>query len=168
MFVREAAEQDWPQIFPIFAAIVADGRTYVYPEDLPSEDAQALWMTTPPGRTTVAVEGDRIVGTATMGPNRSGRGSHIATGSFMVDTSSQGKGIGRALGEEFLTWARSAGYHGVQFNAVVETNTAAVRLWQDLGFEILTTVPGAFDHPEHGYVGLHIMFHGFSVSSPGE
>lgn len=168
MLVREAVERDWPQIYPIFAAIVADGQTYAYPENLTSEHARALWMADSSGRTTVAVEGDRVVGTATMGPNRPGRGSHIATGSFMVDTDHRGKGVGRALGEDLLRWARSACYHGVQFNAVVETNTAAVRLWQDLGFDILTTVPGAFDHPEHGYVGLHIMFRRFSGTSPGE
>jgi hypothetical protein len=46
----------------------------------------------------------------------------------------------------------------MQFNAVVETNTSAVRLWQSLGFEILTTVPEAFDHPGHGFVGLHVMY----------
>ena len=33
----------------------------------------------------------------------------------------------------------------------------AVALWQDLGFEILCTVPDAFDHPRHGMVGLHVM-----------
>jgi hypothetical protein len=46
----------------------------------------------------------------------------------------------------------------MQFNAVVETNLAAVALWQALGFEILTTVPEAFDHPTRGLVGLHVMF----------
>ena len=40
---------------------------------------------------------------------------------------------------------------------MVETNTAAVRLWRSLGFEIVGTVPEAFDHPEHGLVGLHVM-----------
>jgi hypothetical protein len=41
---------------------------------------------------------------------------------------------------------------------VVETNEAAVvALWRSLGFDVLTTVPEAFDHPEHGYVGLLIM-----------
>jgi ribosomal protein S18 acetylase RimI-like enzyme len=44
-----------------------------------------------------------------------------------------------------------------QFNAVVETNTRAVALWQSLGFQILATVPDAFHHPVHGYVGLYIM-----------
>jgi ribosomal protein S18 acetylase RimI-like enzyme len=45
----------------------------------------------------------------------------------------------------------------MQFNAVVETNTGAVALWRSLGFEILTTVPEAFDHPELGLVGLRVM-----------
>jgi len=45
----------------------------------------------------------------------------------------------------------------IQFNAVVETNTGAVALWRSLGFEVLATVPEAFHHPTHGYVGLHIM-----------
>ena len=45
----------------------------------------------------------------------------------------------------------------MQFNAVVETNTAAVKLWQDLGFTIIGTVPEAFDSPAHGRVGLHVM-----------
>jgi ribosomal protein S18 acetylase RimI-like enzyme len=57
-----------------------------------------------------------------------------------------------------VQWARSAGYRGVQFNAVVETNVAAVSLWRSFGFEVIGTVPGAFRHPEHGYVGLHVMF----------
>jgi len=38
------------------------------------------------------------------------------------------------------------------------TNMATVHLWQALGFQIFATVPEAFDHPEHGLVGLHVMF----------
>jgi ribosomal protein S18 acetylase RimI-like enzyme len=40
----------------------------------------------------------------------------------------------------------------------VEANTPAVHLWQSLGFRIIGTVPDTFDHPEHGLVGLHVMF----------
>jgi ribosomal protein S18 acetylase RimI-like enzyme len=49
----------------------------------------------------------------------------------------------------------------MQFNAVVESNERAVRLWQDLGFEIIGTVPEAFEHPTLGRVGLHIMYQRF-------
>lgn len=45
----------------------------------------------------------------------------------------------------------------MQLNAVVETNAAAVHLWRSLGFEILATVPQAFDSATHGLVGLHVM-----------
>ncbi len=99
-----------------------------------------------------------MLGSATMGPNRPGRGAHVATASFMVDPGAQRQGVGRALGEHVVAWARGAGYRAIQFNAVVETNAAAVHLWQSLGFRILTTVPGAFHDPEHGYVGLHVMY----------
>jgi GNAT superfamily N-acetyltransferase len=98
-----------------------------------------------------------------MGPNRPGRGSHIATASFMVDPEHHGHGAGRALGRHVIAWARASGYRGMQFNAVVETNHAAVHLWQELGFEILATVPGAFNHSEYGYVGLHVMFQSFTA-----
>jgi ribosomal protein S18 acetylase RimI-like enzyme len=46
----------------------------------------------------------------------------------------------------------------VQFNAVVESNTRAVGLWESLGFAIVGTVPEAFRHPTNGYVGLHVMY----------
>jgi ribosomal protein S18 acetylase RimI-like enzyme len=65
--------------------------------------------------------------------------------------------VGRALGLHVLDRARRSGYLAMQFNAVVETNTGAVHLWQSLGFEIVGTVPKAFRHPQHGLVGLHVM-----------
>ena len=157
--IRPATDDDWPQIFPFWTRIVDEGRTYAYPTDLTSTQARPLWMEQPPGRTTVAVdEGGAVLGSAKMGPNRPGRGAHIATASFMVDPGRRTRGVGRALGEDMLTWARSEGYAGVQFNAVVETNEAALRLWRSLGFDVIGTVPGAFDHPEHGPVGLHVLF----------
>src|SRR3954452_16688437 len=96
-----------------------------------------------PAHVVVAVDGDRVLGSAKMGPNRPGRGAHIATGGFMVDPRQQGRGVGRALGEHVVEGGRAAGSRGIQFNAVVESNEAAVRLWRSLGFRILTTVPGA-------------------------
>jgi L-amino acid N-acyltransferase YncA len=156
--IRQATGGDWPRIWPFFRTIVKAGETYAYPEDLTSEEAARLWMAQPPARTVVAEADGALLGSATMGPNRPGRGAHVATASFMVDPTRRGRGIGRALGEEAIAWARDAGYRGMQFNAVVETNTAAVRLWLALGFEIIGTVPEAFDHARYGLVGLHVMY----------
>ncbi len=82
----------------------------------------------------------------------------MATASFMVDPRQQNHGIGRALGVEVVDWARRTGYRAIQFNAVVESNAAAVHLWRALGLEVLATVPEAFDHADHGLVGLHLMY----------
>ncbi len=157
MILRPATDADWSQIWPFFDVIVKDGQTYAYPEDLTSDSAKALWMEPAPGRTVVAIEDDVVLGSAKMGPNRPGRGAHVATASFMVDPAARGKGVGRHLGVHMIEWARAEGYRAIQFNAVVETNTSAVKLWQDLGFAIIGTVPEAFDHRVHGLVGLHVM-----------
>lgn len=159
MNIRDARPGDLPAIARFFRAIVDAGETYAYPPDLDEGGIAALWMPGPPSRCVVAVDaGGTVVGSATMGPNRPGRGSHVATASFMVDPQAQGRGIGRALGLEALRWAREGGYQAMQFNAVVETNTPAVRLWESLGFRVMTTIPEAFEHPRHGRVGLHIMY----------
>jgi GNAT superfamily N-acetyltransferase len=159
--IRDATPADWPRIYPFFAAIVDAGETYAYPSDHTLESARALWMEEPPGATVVAESDGQILGSAKMGPNRPGRGSHIATASFMVDPAHQGRGVGKALGSYAVEWARSRGYVGMQFNAVVETNVAAVRLWQRLGFTIMTTIPEAYDHRVRGLVGLNVMYQKF-------
>jgi GNAT superfamily N-acetyltransferase len=156
--VRPAVARDWPRIYPFYAEIIDAGETYAFPLGQSLEEARSWWMEEPPGLTVVAVDSDEILGSAKMGPNRPGRGSHVATASFMVDLAHRGGGVGRALGEYALAWARDAGYAAMQFNAVVETNEAAVALWQELGFEIIGTVPEAFHHRQHGRVGLHVMY----------
>lgn len=156
--IRPATVEDWPRIWPIFDEIVQAGDTYAYPTDLTAEQAAALWLEQSPGATVVLEEDGELLGTAKMGPNRPSYGAHIGTASFMVSGAARGRGVGRQLGEHVLTWHREHGYRGIQFNAVVETNTAAVNLWSDLGFEIIGTVPGTFRSRTHGFVGLHVMF----------
>lgn len=89
MIIRDVTAQDWPRIYPFFSAIIAAGPTSAYPEGLTAEEAKAYWVAGPPGRTVVAVQGETVRGSATMGPNRPGRGRHVATASFMVDPAHQ-------------------------------------------------------------------------------
>ncbi|MCK0116563.1 GNAT family N-acetyltransferase [Isoptericola sp. S6320L] len=158
MEIRTATDADWPLLWPVVEAVVRAGETYAYPLDLTSGQACELWMERPPGRTVVAVEAGVVLGTAKMGPNRLGHGDHVGTASFMVAEAARGRGVGRALAVHVVDRLRAEGYRGIQFNAVVESNTAAVRLWRSLGFEIVGTVPGAFRSPAHGEVGLHVMY----------
>lgn len=138
------------------SAVTKAGDTFTYPGDIPEDNARSLW--TADGRTIVATdEADQLVGTAKMGPNQLGLGSHVATGSFMVAPSFRGRGVGRSLGEAIINWARDAGFRSIQFNAVFATNSVAVHLWQALGFRIVGTVSGTFAHPSQGDVALDVM-----------
>ena len=157
MQIREYIDTDWPSVWPIFREVVTAGDTFAYDPKWTSEQARDVWVVDPPGLTVVACDGSWVLGTAHMGPNHPGPGSHVATASFMVAREARGRGIGRALGEYALSWAREQGYAAMQFNAVVESNHVAVRLWQVLGFHIIGTVPEAFEHPTLGRVGLHVM-----------
>ena len=156
--VREAVPQDWDSILPFFREIVAAGETYAYDPELADEQARDIWMIGPPGVTFVAVDDGRVVGSANAYANRPGPGSHVAGASFMVDPGYSGRGIGRALGERVLEWARDEGFMSMQFNAVVESNLAAVSLWRSLGFDIVGTVPRAFRLPDGTHVGLYVMY----------
>jgi L-amino acid N-acyltransferase YncA len=159
--IRNATPDDWAAIWPFFHDIVTARETYAYDPDLTEDEARALWMspsTATLSRTTVAVDADgTVLGSANMYPNRPGPGSHVASASFMVDSAARGKGVGRLLCADMIDWAGRSGFRSIQFNAVVETNESAVHLWQQLGFRIIGTVPEAFNHPKHGYVGLHVM-----------
>ncbi|MER7418413.1 GNAT family N-acetyltransferase [Micromonospora peucetia] len=161
MRIREFHEPDWAEVWPIVEEVVRAQVTFPYDPELTAEQAYDMWVEAAPGRTVVAVDGDVVLGTAKMGTNRPGPGAHVATASFMVARAARGRGVGTALCRHAVDWARERGYAGMQFNAVVETNTSAVELYRREGFDVVGTVPGAFRHPALGRVGLHVMYREF-------
>jgi GNAT superfamily N-acetyltransferase len=156
--IREFTAADWPQVWPIIRDVVRAQDTFPYDPAMTAEEAHDVWVEAPPGLTVVAADADRVLGTAKMGPNRAGPGAHVSTASFMVAGDARGRGVGTALCRFALDWAREHGYAGMQFNAVAESNRAAVAIYERLGFEIVGTVPGAFEHPTLGRVGLHVVY----------
>jgi GNAT superfamily N-acetyltransferase len=158
MEIRPFIATDWPAVWPIVRDIVRAADTYVYDPAMTEAEARAIWIEKPPGLTVVAVEDERFLGSAKMGPNRPGPGSHVATASFMVAVEARGRGVGTALCRYALDWARGRGFAGMQFNAVADSNRGAIAIYRRLGFDVVGTVPGAFAHPTLGRVGLHVMY----------
>ena len=158
MQIRDLEDDDWSHVWPIVREVIRAADTFTYDPAMTADEAYDVWVQRAPGRTVVAHEGDTIIATAHMNTNRPGPGSHVATASFMVAADARGHGIGGALVRDALDWARGRGYAGMQFNAVAASNTSAVELYQRHGFSIVGTVPGAFNHPTLGRVGLHVMY----------
>jgi L-amino acid N-acyltransferase YncA len=156
MNIRLAVESDFEAIWPIFRQVISDGATYVFSPDTSYEDAFAYWFA--PGVVSCVAEDDgEIVGFYKLIPNTRDLGNHVANASFMVSPGHSGKGIGQRLGLHCLEEARKAGYEAMQFNFVISTNTAAVALWQKLGFSIVGTLPRVFRHRKLGYVDAYVM-----------
>lgn len=156
MTIRIATVDDADDIWRIFQAVVAPGDTYSFTADTSKADAVAYFL----GASItsyVADDDGRVIGMYKLIPNRIGRGSHVSNASFMVDPAAHGRGVGRALGEHCLAEARRQGYGAMQFNFVVSTNMAGVALWKKLGFEIVGTLPKAFDHATLGRVDAYVM-----------
>lgn len=155
--VRPDENRDRAQIWTIFREVVSTGTTYAYPSDTTREEAVRLWIEEP-SACYVAETEDRIVGTYYLKTNQPGRGAHVCNAGYMVHSEFRGRGIGRALCRHSLETARERGYVAMQYNLVVSTNEAAVRLWKEMGFEIVGTLPKAFDHAEEGLVDAHVMY----------
>jgi ribosomal protein S18 acetylase RimI-like enzyme len=165
MKIRAAARADRDAIWDIFHAVITAAETYPIKQDISSNDALAYWFQ--PGAHPYVAEQSlgsggkqekQILGSYTVHSNQSGGGAHVANAAFIVAKEARGRGIGRALGEHCLNEARRLGFRAMQFNFVISTNEAAVKLWQDLGMKIVGTLPGAFHHPEKGYVDVYVMY----------
>jgi L-amino acid N-acyltransferase YncA len=155
--IREATNADRDPIWNIFHAVVASGDTYTFDPQTSREDGLAYWLD-PSHRCYVAERECEVVGTYILKANQPGLGSHVANAGFMVSPGARGHHVGRRLGEHALSEARRLGFRAMQFNFVVSTNAPAIHLWQQLGFAIAGTLPGAFRHREKGYVDAYVMF----------
>ncbi|MEY2580069.1 MAG: hypothetical protein QOI49_2893 [Verrucomicrobiota bacterium] len=155
--IRAATDADCDAIWEIFRATVAPGDAFVYDPNTPRDEAEAYWFAKGT-RTYVAEQDGKVAGSYILRANRPGLGDHVANAGFMVAPEGRGFGVGRAMGEHALAEARRLGYRAMQFNFVISTNESAVHLWQQLGFEIVGTLPGAFRHARKGFVDAYVMF----------
>jgi len=153
LVLRAYEEGDQAAIEAMAQEVVLDGSVFPFEQ---VAGVLAYWFS-PGSHVVVAQSGETIVATYAMNPNQPDRGAHVCNVGYMVLERHRGRGLGRTLGEHSLETARSQGYTAMQFNQVVVTNKAAIRLWERLGFHVIGEVPGAFRHPELGFVSTLVM-----------
>jgi len=155
--IRFAREDDFAALWPILRGVIRAGDTYTIEPGLTREAVRALWMDTPRA-TYVAEIAGKVQGTYTIKTNQPGGGAHVCNCGYMVAPAARGRGLARAMCLHSQDEARAMGYLAMQFNFVVETNTGAIALWEDLGFETVGRLPRAFRHPEAGLVDARVMY----------
>lgn len=149
--------RDFDGIWRIFKDVIATGDTYVNRPETTIDEGRSKWFTA--GMQTYIAEFDgKIVGAYFLRKNHPDLGSHVSNAGFIVDKNTRGMGVGKTLVTHALENAKSQGFKGMQFNFVVSTNTVAVNLWKSVGFKIIGTVPGGYNHKQLGFVDSYIMY----------
>lgn len=156
MKIVEMDRKDFECFWPVFRTIVQAQETYAFDPEIVFEEAYELWCLSPQV-TFAAKEDDTILGTYYLKKNASGPGSHISNCGYMVAPAARGQGVARSLCLHSQQVAIELGYSAMQFNSVVSTNEIAVRLWQNLGFDIIGKIPLGYKHMRHGFVDTFIM-----------
>lgn len=155
--IRAAVPADFDAIWPIVRDVIRAEETYALAPDMSRREAYQLWCEAPLA-TLVAEEEGEILGTYYLKKNAAGPGDHVCNCGYMVAAAARGRGVARTMCEHSQRLARELGFKAMQFNSVVATNEAAVKLWQKLGFEIVGTLPKAYRHPRHGLVDAYVMY----------
>ena len=156
--IRPFADADWPELWAVLQPTFAAGDTYTYPVDISEAAARAVWVTQPAATFVAVDEKGTLLGTYFIKPNQGGGGAHVCNCGYVVAEAARGHGVAEQMCRHSQDQARSRGFCAMQFNFVVSTNAAAMRLWQRLGFEVVGTLPGAFAHPRLGFVDAHVLF----------
>ncbi len=156
MEIRQATSDDLEEMWEIFQSVIATGDALPFSSDFDKVTFQSHWF----GAQTsyVAATSGDLLGMYKIGANYPGLGSHVASATYVVRSTAQGEGIGRALVQHSIAQAEGEGFMAMQFNYVVSTNAPAVELYKKLGFAIVGTLPKAFHHKQLGLVDAHVMY----------
>ena len=164
MEIRNYQEKDLPQMTEIWNEIVEAANAFPGDHSLSADEAAAMFATQTD--TVCACEGDQVLGLYILHPNNIGRCSQIANASYGVSKNARGKGIGRLLVTHSLQKAREDGFVGLQFNAVVCTNTAAIALYEDLGFRRIAQIPNGYRLKDGSYTDTIVFFYPLAGREP--
>ncbi|MBT53320.1 MAG: GNAT family N-acetyltransferase [Mameliella sp.] len=157
MIIREAADADRAGVWAMLKPVFRGGDTYAIDADISRDDALAYWFG-PERRVFVAEDGGVLLGTYYIVRNQKGGGSHVCNCGYVTSDAARGRGVARAMLAHSLDIAPKLGFRAMQYNFVVATNTRAIETWQRAGFDVVGRLPGAFRHPEQGFVDALVMY----------
>ncbi len=157
VMIREYLPKDLTEMIEIWNEVVEEGNAFPQ-EDLLNEKTAVEFFASQ-SFTGVAELNDRIVGLYILHSNNIGRCGHLSNGSFAVRSTIRGKRIGEQMVRHALRKGKEIGFRVLQFNAVVKTNNAAIRLYEQLGFVRLGVIPEGFRMKDGHYEDIILFYH---------
>lgn len=157
--IRAFDPEDVAQAVGIWNEVVREGLAFPQTECLNEESGCAFFAAQ--SFTGVAFDGEtgEMVGLYILHPNNVGRCGHICNASYAVRADLRGRHIGEALVRDCMEKGRELGFRILQFNAVVASNQAALRLYERLGFTRLGLIPGGFLNRNGAYEDIIPHYH---------
>lgn len=142
--IREFQEKDLKEMIEIWNTVVDDGVAFPQLEKLDLNSGREFFSEQSFTGVAYDEESGQIVGLYILHPNNVGRCGHICNASYAVKKSLRGMSIGEKLVTHCLAKAKELDFRILQFNAVVKSNTVALRLYKKLGFTQLGIIPEGF------------------------
>jgi ribosomal protein S18 acetylase RimI-like enzyme len=153
--IRVFESADRAAIEEMAGEVVLSGEMFVYKSVGPVMD---YWLGPEISTFMLVDEAGLALATYALKANQPGRGSHVANAGYMVHSRARGRGLGRLMCVHSIELAREMGFHSMQFNMVISTNQPAIRIWEELGFRVVGTLPKVFRHPTLGLVDSLVFY----------
>lgn len=153
---REYQNGDIGLMKDLWNEILVDG--VAFPGTDLYEDSDFQKMLQEQSAVTCMLLDEKVIGYYILHPNNIGRCSHVANASYVLSKECRGKHLGKYLVEKSIIQAKELDFMGMQFNAVVASNTAAIRIYRNAGFQIIGTIPKGFLLKNGIYSDMHIMY----------
>lgn len=135
--IRRAREADAETLLANVNEIGAEG-VYIHTERLENSlDQERAWIAAFDGRTSVLLVPEidgRVVGQADVRRGQQVKNAHVAQLGIALRKEVRGLGLGKALMDASIDWARSIGIRKLCLT-VFGTNRRAIALYQRVGFE---------------------------------
>ena len=150
---------DAEEAIEIWNDVVCDGVAFPQMEELDKENGHAFFC----GQSFTGIARDmethEALGLYILHPNNIGRCGHICNASYAVRKDCRGRHIGELLVKDCMARGKELGFRILQFNAVVATNHAALKLYARLGFVQLGVIPGGFLMKDGHYEDIIPHYH---------
>ena len=156
--IRPFEESDWPATWQIIESVFRAGETYPFPPDITEKEAYNVWVEIPSATFVAVDENNEVIGTYYIKPNQPTLGAHVCNCGYIVAENSRDKGVGSEMCEHSQREALSLGFRAMQYNLVVSSNNSAIHLWKKHGFQVVGSLPKAFQHPQLGFVDAYVVY----------